>query len=74
MSPFGRLVSPAGDVNGDGYSDVVVGAPFYRNGETSEGKGYVYHGSSSGLSTTPAWAVESNVGSACFAFAGSECR
>ena len=35
---FGWYVSEAGDVNGDGYSDVIVGSP------SSPGKAYVYFG------------------------------
>ena len=38
----------AGDVNGDGYADVIVGAPGYDNGQTDEGRAFVYHGSASG--------------------------
>jgi hypothetical protein len=30
------------------------------NGETFEGRAFVYHGSASGLSTTPNWTAESN--------------
>jgi predicted outer membrane repeat protein len=41
---FGRA-GTAGDVNGDGYADVIVGACFYDNGETDEGRAFVYHGS-----------------------------
>ena len=70
-SLFGRLVASAGDVNQDGYSDVFIGAPFFHNVETAEGKGFVYHGSAAGLSTTAAWTVESNVTSAGFAFAAA---
>ena len=38
---FGTAVATAGDVNGDGYSDVIVGAVVYDNGETDEGRAYV---------------------------------
>ena len=61
---FGGAVSGAGDVNGDGYSDVVVGARFYDNGESNEGMIFVYHGSALGISTTPATIAESNLNSA----------
>ncbi len=63
---FGTSVSTAGDVNGDGYSDVIVGAPSYDNGETNEGMAFVYHGSLSGLSLAPSWAVEGNQAGAQF--------
>jgi hypothetical protein len=53
-SQFGTTVASAGDVNGDGYGDVVIGAPTYGNG----GAAFVYFGSSSGLEATPAWTVE----------------
>jgi hypothetical protein len=46
---IGFSVASAGDVKGDGYSDVIVGAPFYDNGENSEGRAFVYHGFPTGL-------------------------
>ena len=55
---LGYSVSTAGDVNGDGYSDVIVGAPYLDNGQTDEGRVYVFHGSATGLSTTPNWTYE----------------
>ncbi len=63
---FGASVCAAGDVNGDGFGDVVVGAPGLTNGETNEGRVYVFHGSSAGLGNTPAWVVESNRSGATF--------
>ena len=63
---LGSSVSTAGDVNGDGYSDVIVGAPGYSNGEASEGAAFVYHGSPSGLGGSAAWTVESNMADAQF--------
>jgi hypothetical protein len=61
-SLFGLSVATAGDVNGDGFSDVIVGALAYDNGETDEGRAFAYQGSASGLASTPAWTAESNQG------------
>ena len=47
---LGISVATAGDVNGDGFSDVIVGAFLYDNGQTNEGRAFVYHGSATGLS------------------------
>ena len=41
---FGNSVSTAGDVNGDGYSDVIVGAYGYSS---STGRAYIYYGGAS---------------------------
>jgi FG-GAP repeat/Secretion system C-terminal sorting domain/FG-GAP-like repeat len=57
---MGYIVATAGDVNGDGYSDVIVSAPNYTNGQTNEGRAYVYHGSAAGINTTAAAIMESN--------------
>ena len=43
---FGYSVSTAGDVNGDGYSDVIVGAFGNDAGGTSAGRAYLYLSSS----------------------------
>jgi hypothetical protein len=52
---FGSAVASAGDVNGDGYDDVIVGDPNYGNPSGFVGRAFVYLGSASGLSITPAW-------------------
>jgi hypothetical protein len=57
---FGAAVRGAGDVNDDGCDDLLVGAPFYTNGQTSEGAAFLYLGSPSGLAISPAWLVESD--------------
>ena len=61
---FGKNIGGIGDVNGDGYSDIAVGAKDYNNGQTGEGAVFIYHGSVHGLSTTPACVLESNINSA----------
>jgi hypothetical protein len=51
---FGISVASAGDVNNDGYGDVIIGA-------SGEGRAYLYLGSDSApsLSTDPSWTAES---------------
>jgi hypothetical protein len=44
---FGYAVAGAGDVNGDGYDDVIVGAHYNDAGGTSAGRAYVYYGGTS---------------------------
>ena len=48
---MGHSVDIAGDVNGDGYDDVIAGAPGVGS---STGQVYVFHGSASGMDTTAA--------------------
>lgn len=57
---FGFSAGTAGDVNGDGLDDVVVGALHYTNGQSEEGAAFLYLGTSSGLTASPAWSFESN--------------
>ena len=53
-SEFGDSVAGAGDVNGDGYADVVVGASLYDAGESDEGAAFVFLGSASGVPSSSA--------------------
>ena len=46
---------PAGDVNNDGYADVIMGSHFHTEDFNKEGKAYLYLGGPSGLSATAAW-------------------
>lgn len=68
-SRFGAAAAAAGDLNGDGYGDMVVGAPVYNNGTTRTGAAMVFYGSRYGLSSTPDWSFvsahrDSNLGHA----------
>ncbi|ACU61652.1 FG-GAP-like repeat-containing protein [Chitinophaga pinensis] len=60
-------ISAGGDINGDGYSDLIVGNPNYSNGQSLEGAVFVYHGSSTGLDSVPAQVLEGNKDSTQFA-------
>jgi hypothetical protein len=73
-SNFGISVAGGVDVNRDGFSDVLVGAPGVTNGEYEEGQVMLFYGSATSLATTPGWVAESNLPSGKFglsvAFAG----
>ncbi|MEZ4654762.1 MAG: FG-GAP-like repeat-containing protein [Candidatus Eisenbacteria bacterium] len=59
-SAFGTGLSSAGDVDGDGYVDLVVGAPEYDlGGGNQPGAAFIYRGVAGValLETTPAWSV-----------------
>ena len=45
----GRSVSSAGDINGDGYDDLIIGAPYGRDFSTNSGEAYVVFGKASGF-------------------------
>lgn len=63
---LGSAVANAGDINGDGYADAVVGAPGASNGQAGEGLVYVHYGSASGLNSVPSLTLEANVAGAQF--------
>jgi len=50
-------VATAGDVDGNGYADVVLGAHGYAGGW---GKVYLYRGGASGLPATASWTAVGN--------------
>jgi hypothetical protein len=41
---FGYAVASASDVNGDGCDDLLVGAPFFSNGQNEEGAAFLFLG------------------------------
>jgi len=67
-SRFGAAVSGAGDVNGDGFDDILVGAPTFERdtSHTDEGAAYIFLGSDSGIDTTVGWEVQGDQAGAQF--------
>ncbi len=56
QSLFGWSVAGAGDVNCDGYDDIIIGSPGFDYEFSREGLVLVYHGSGEGLSYgSPNW-------------------
>jgi len=75
---FGASVAGAGDVNGDGFADIIVGAPFYQGtfrGDPAlsvKGAAFVFYGGPLGITATgPAMAdarIDANQLDAIFGF------
>ena len=61
---FGSSAASAGDVNGDGYGDVIVGAPNYHR----VGRAFLYLGSASGLTSPAAWTAKLDQPDEAFGF------
>lgn len=60
---FGLSVAGAGDLDGDGFADLVVGAP---GADSDAGRAHVYLGGSSGLGSAPAASIASPDGAGSF--------
>ena len=60
----GYCVAGAGDVNGDGYDDVIIGAPLNDEGGTDAGQIYLIFGKASG------WAMDIDLSYASASFWG----
>lgn len=69
---FGTAVSGAGDVNGDGFFDIAVGAPGYSNGQVEEGALFIYYGSPTGIVGTGSTTMQRNQAGGRFGTSVSE--
>ncbi len=49
---LGSSVAAAGDVNGDGYADLLAGAPDFSNGQSGEGAAFLYLGGAGAFDTS----------------------
>ncbi|MDX2015361.1 MAG: FG-GAP-like repeat-containing protein [Myxococcaceae bacterium] len=63
-SRLGASVAGAGDVNGDGYADVIVGAPEFSDTRLRAGRALIYLGGAAGLRASPDWTVEGDLAGA----------
>jgi hypothetical protein len=73
---LGQSVGAAGDVDGDGYDDVIVGAPRYgvtgsAEDQPEEGIAVVYHGGPTGLRSRIGWRGEGDKAEAWFGYAAA---
>ncbi|MBL8677944.1 MAG: VCBS repeat-containing protein [Myxococcales bacterium] len=63
---FGEEFDKAGDLDGDGFEDVIVSSPYFNS---RAGRVYVYRGSASGLVTTPSQSLTGAAANDYFGYA-----
>ncbi|MBK8988676.1 MAG: FG-GAP repeat protein [Chloroflexi bacterium] len=63
---LGYSIAGGGDVNGDGFDDVLVGARWYSDTLSHEGAAFLFLGSAAGLSGTPDWTAVGGQTNAAF--------
>jgi FG-GAP repeat/Secretion system C-terminal sorting domain len=71
---YGFSVSDAGDVNGDGFGDVIVGSPAYTSliPLNLAGRADIYHGSATGVSAVPAQKIKGGLLNGLFGYSVSK--
>jgi hypothetical protein len=65
---FGYAVAGSGDVNADGYDDILIGLPGHTGDQPHEGRAYVYFGYGGGVFPWPGWQAEGNKSEAGLGF------
>ncbi|MBI5502272.1 MAG: FG-GAP repeat protein [Deltaproteobacteria bacterium] len=67
---FGAAVGSAGDVDGDGFADLLIGEPLHGGVAALEGGAYVFRGSATGPGGTPwvSWGDPDDEASAYFGY------
>ncbi len=63
---LGQGISPAGDVDQDGFADIVVGASAAQLNVDNEGVAYLFRGSATGPGLAAAWSFGSGQGGSSF--------
>ena len=57
---LGMSIDGGGDVNGDGFEDVILGIPGYDDGQESEGTAFLYFGDGTSFLPTHSWQYTNN--------------